>query len=467
MEHWLELRRKRLATRRLPFPIAYTESPTGGVMYVPDEFLLHEDLEGVLGVQLGNARVIAPEDRIDPPSTDWLDGTGLRAYGWSGEPADLPLFVAELRAAADDDRAALHYILSGENKAPTVPRGGPATAPALSDPASTPSDWGDDASSAVVAVLDTGIYVKSQAMEALTPTGQHAVVFRMPSPGTPGDIDELHPTPYGPPLPILGAEAGHGSFIASLVERMALGGVRLEVHKVLDADGLGTEQSVVEALRAIRLRHGAKPKVINLSLGGFTDDGGWTRDPEIIALYGDRTDLMPLGLGAELALWSGDPLNETVFVCAAGNDGQVRKFWPAAAAGEPRDGAAPVVAVASFAVDQSPSWFTNSGPWVTLTALGEDIVSDYPAGEFPCGPGQETESFPGGGARWSGTSFAAPLVSAEIARRAKAGPNGLPSSGAAAWQTFAQDLAGGSSIQDLGWQWDIRTIVPQRDPTVP
>ncbi len=60
--------------------------------------------------------------------------------------------------------------------------------------------------------------------------------------------------------------------------------------------------------------------------------------------------------------------------------------------------------------------FSNHGPWVDAAAVGVDVVSSYvrlrPA-RNDTAPGTETRSY--GFARWSGTSFAAPRVAAEVA----------------------------------------------------
>ena len=51
--------------------------------------------------------------------------------------------------------------------------------------------------------------------------------------------------------------------------------------------------------------------------------------------------------------------------------------------------------------------WSNTGAWVSMAAPGSDITSTYVThGEFTSGV-----------ARWSGTSFAAPRVAAEIAER--------------------------------------------------
>ncbi|HLY82123.1 MAG TPA: S8 family serine peptidase, partial [Acidimicrobiales bacterium] len=62
------------------------------------------------------------------------------------------------------------------------------------------------------------------------------------------------------------------------------------------------------------------------------------------------------------------------------------------------------------------AWFSNHGDWVTCSAPGVDIVSTYQWGYYRPLDGGPLRSF-NGGARWSGTSFAAPRVAGAVAAR--------------------------------------------------
>ncbi|WP_225878226.1 S8 family peptidase [Spongiactinospora rosea] len=177
----------------------------------------------------------------------------------------------------------------------------------------------------------------------------------------------------------LDPQAGHGTFIAGLLVRRAPG-VRLRVLKVLDGNGIGDEARVLRALH--RLRHDP-PGILNLSFGGHTP--------------GDRP---PPLLGAALA---GLAESGTVAVACAGNTPSARPFWPAALPG--------VIAVGALdTAELAPAPFTAHGPWVDACARGEWLASSFlDIGGFR------------GYARWSGTSFAAALVSAAIAEVARHG----------------------------------------------
>jgi hypothetical protein len=107
-----------------------------------------------------------------------------------------------------------------------------------------------------------------------------------------------------------------------------------------------------------------------------------------------------------------------------------------------------------------------------VSTIGEDLVSDYPAGRYRLGP-QETETFDGRGASWSGTSFAAPLVSAEIAKRAQyPGPSGAGAvnavpmlTGRAAWESLEREVRDRPAPDEgLGGIWDPRPVVPKHAP---
>ncbi|HEY3609868.1 MAG TPA: S8 family serine peptidase, partial [Pseudonocardiaceae bacterium] len=72
--------------------------------------------------------------------------------------------------------------------------------------------------------------------------------------------------------------------------------------------------------------------------------------------------------------------------------------------------------VAAIGPDGTLAGFSNRGDWVDAVAPGVDVVSSYvrllPA-EEGVAPGTVTRVY--GAARWSGTSFAAPRIAAELA----------------------------------------------------
>jgi subtilisin family serine protease len=127
------------------------------------------------------------------------------------------------------------------------------------------------------------------------------------------------------------------------------------------------------------------------------------------------------------------------FIAASGNDATTRPFYPAALS--PRTATVtgkdrkrvPVVAVGSLNPDgESIALFNNHGPWVREWRPSVSLVSTVPAsmrgalqprvrlGELLPGEAHhratiDDDDFTGGFAVWSGTSFAAPVLGAEVA----------------------------------------------------
>jgi subtilisin family serine protease len=192
----------------------------------------------------------------------------------------------------------------------------------------------------------------------------------------------------------LDAATGHATFIAGIVRRMAPS-AKVEVRQVLTTFGDASDSEVAEVLLALL---DDRPDIVNLSFAGYTDD-----------------DTTPPAIAEAIAALLAEGV---VVVAAAGNDSTCRPAWPAATDG--------VIGVAALDAD-GPAWFTNHGPWVQACAPGVDVLSpffDYaggsadPATTRPAGgPDNAVQPDDSGWARWSGTSFAAPIVAGALARR--------------------------------------------------
>jgi subtilisin family serine protease len=186
---------------------------------------------------------------------------------------------------------------------------------------------------------------------------------------------------------LLEHEAGHGTFIAGIIMKHAPE-LRIRQVRVLDPAGVGDDISVARGLA--RADNAA---VINLSLGGYT--------------HGARP---PVALSTALA-----QLNDTVaVVAAAGNNNSPEPFWPAAFKG--------VIAVGALDTRGGKvrrADFSNYGHWVDVYAPGTEVHSTYLAGEYL--EADKHLAHLAGWALWSGTSFAAPQVAAEIAKRVRTG----------------------------------------------
>lgn len=197
----------------------------------------------------------------------------------------------------------------------------------------------------------------------------------------------------------LALQIGHGTFAAGLILQQApAAGVWVE--RVLDPQGNASANRVQDA--AVALAHrGAQ--VINLSLGNFFDeDNAYAKD--VIERIVESVFAID---------------DKIVIVAAAGNlsaEGEQRRdFWPAAL---------PDHVVAVGAVDdrnaKKLAWWSNGGPWLDLAAPGTNLLSTYV--DHKIYPPRAIKPIRyHGWARWSGTSFAAAVVSGAIA--ALATPN--------------------------------------------
>lgn len=181
--------------------------------------------------------------------------------------------------------------------------------------------------------------------------------------------------------------AGHGTFIAGILEQLAPG---CEIHVGRAISGLGDaiESDVIQKILDLAsLPEDERPDILSISFGG-------TALAEAPALRSAIRKARLAGI---------------VIVASAGNDGTCEPQYPAAYRG--------VIAVGALGPDGPTPW-TNYGEWVDASARGADIVSSFFAdfdGPEPRVNTVDPDRFEGW-ATWSGTSFAAPVVAAAIAR---------------------------------------------------
>jgi|GEM_PF-1867304 len=382
-----ELRRRELDERLERSPIARGQSS----LHRPDELIVEHWAERLLAETIerehGGAKFGARDDH-------WRNQVGLPEEGGdlNGrlEKAQLSLWtlpagsnlqevVARLRARLDaaptrpedPDRprqagVSLNQVYIGEG----VYQGGPGGAPFKIEPLELSADRPPLGVGPGLAVLDTGL---PDNFESLHPNLAPALA--------------PDPTNFKPPVFTLqgrlASQSGHGIFISGLVHRVATT-LAIDPGRVLDPTGAGDDATVTAELSE------TEAPVISLSLGGYTDD-----------------DRPPLGLMSVI-----DDLvaGGRVVVAAAGNNASPRPFWPAAGKG--------VLAVGAYdstGETPKPATFSNFGPWVDVWAPGHRLLSTYVEGRWLLDAEHHIDFEKWAG--WSGTSFAAPLVAAEIARR--------------------------------------------------
>ena len=185
--------------------------------------------------------------------------------------------------------------------------------------------------------------------------------------------------------------AGHSTFIRTIIQRASPSASVMCVGAIHN-DGDGDEVDVADALMEVNDTIVDKRQlVVNLSFSGYYLDDV---EPPIIAFW-IRT-LVAQG---------------AVVVAAAGNNGACRKKFPAAM---------PEVLSVGSVGPCGPSAFSNHGPWVDVSAPGEDLVSEFfdhfdgayealIANSVP-----DIDDF-AGWAMWSGTSFSTPAVVGALA----------------------------------------------------
>ncbi|HEU4391027.1 MAG TPA: S8 family serine peptidase [Blastocatellia bacterium] len=214
-----------------------------------------------------------------------------------------------------------------------------------------------------VAVIDTGIDLSHPALAShVHPYGRNLI----------GEGNGYDPSESaGDPETTV---AGHGTFISGLIALMAPD-CRIMAIKAFSPAGESDEFTVAEGIKEA-VDHGAD--VINMSCG-TRDDSKIIRDAVTYARQ-----------------------HGAILAAAVGNNStdQVPEYPASITEG--------VLGVASIDLDDECSSFSNYGTSVSVAAFGHDAVSAYPGGTY---------------ARWSGTSFATPLIAAEAALILGGDPN--------------------------------------------
>lgn len=182
------------------------------------------------------------------------------------------------------------------------------------------------------------------------------------------------------------SESGHGTFIAGLIMQEAPNAY-LRFERVLSPAGVTDEVELLNGLDRIERQTAAEGDhldILNLSLGCYTFD--------------DRPS--PVLNDAMTRLG-----RRTLVVAAAGNFDSDRPYWPAAL----KEVCAVAALTRSASGAPQRASFSNYGWWVDAAAPGVKLKSTFLT------RGREDGKEFHGYAKWSGTSFAAPVVAGRIA----------------------------------------------------
>ena len=203
--------------------------------------------------------------------------------------------------------------------------------------------------------------------------------------GVTGDVEEVYDQQGN-----IRQYAGHGTFIAGVIKCIAPK-AEVVVKGVFTRAGAAWESDLV-------------PKL----------DEALQEAPDIISLSaGTQTRALLSSMGFDV--WFEERLSKIkglLLVCAAGNHNSRDPFYPAAS---PETLSVGALDASGYA--RAP--YSNYGHWVDVFAPGTDLVNAFVNGRYVCDEPPhkgELREF-AGRARWSGTSFATPLVAGLVAAR--------------------------------------------------
>jgi Subtilase family len=271
-----------------------------------------------------------------------------------------------------------------------------------------PSVCHEGGAGVLIYMADTGL---------LEDTATHpwlAYGVQMQNPAT--DVDPLgQGVPGGPPE--IPACAGHGTFGAGVLRCMAPD-AQIVMTRALLYGGSQVESDLVPVLQSAL---GLGADIFHLTMACLS-----------------RHDQPLIGFEAWLRHAS---RQGAICIAPAGNCGFARPEWPGAFPG--------VIAVGALGGDwRGRATFSNFGPTVDVYAPGRDIVNAFTTGTYTCyvypyaGPPAQVRNFYGM-AKWSGTSFSAPIVTGLIAARmSRAGETARQAAAALLAEARAQAIPG-------------------------
>lgn len=412
----------------LPSPRGVTLDP---VLIVPGEILVPAADRDRAEALLRERELLAPDE-----GTDRIEADGRTAVIPVTGSVDIRTLLRMLRSA--DIPASANHVgaLGGRSKAGSTPK--------RTDFVLGERTNGAVARTPLVIIVDTGLD-RAAMGDALLPEDNRTDAWLddvAVDTSLNGGIDLLDTVDYHGTAGadgFLDLGAGHGTFVAGLV-RQAAQSANVVVVRALDTDGNGSESLIAAAIgRAGELfAQSSGVGLLNLSLGLETID-----------------EDEPAGIAAAI-----DDLPDNVLVVAAAGNGPTGiRVWPAALA-ETRERVLAVASLTRGSGGLAPSTWSNFGPWVSFSAVGEGVVSTFVAGTETEGSGDEGDPFdphpdtfdgPNAYAMWSGTSFATAKVTGILAEWLA----GQPQASVGDAITFLRDdAAGGTQMANYGYVLD-------------
>jgi hypothetical protein len=399
--------RDEFAREGISIEVAYTPSGRADYIYETARLLARADVVGRIREVLPGAVLVDEDDQPDAESLRVLSIAELRE-GYLTVPQALDVLDERLdienpaRDGGFPPWSPVHILHTTPTPgtvracAPTEPEVPCCRTPDEPCPPCPPTAP-DGGAGVLIGVCDTGL------LADIAPAPWLA--------GVTGEVD-----PLGPPLPgglhDIPRYCGHGTFAAG-VARCQAPDSDMIVARHFPMSGAEREWMVVQKLREMLARDPA-PQVINLSAGSYT-----------------RNDWLMLAFSAF-------DYGGVTLTAAAGNEATDRKFFPAAFEW--------AVAVGALGADRrNRAWFSNYGDWVDVYAPGEGLVNAFATGKYTYKepPKRPAAQVFDGRARWSGTSFSAPLVAGLIAAQmSQTGASADDATQAVLAQAQAQEISG-------------------------
>jgi hypothetical protein len=338
-------------------------------IYAADRIVVRGDAEA-------DVRGLFGDDELRPADVETIPGLVVLLVRQGGRVPDV---LAEVARTLGPGIASHCYVLSAS----------PVACCPGSEP-EPPGCWGDDVPPCPPPMNGGG---EHPVRIGVSDTGLRDDAATHPwLQGVTGEPDPLGAVDPATALPTIPPYAGHGTFIAGVARCIAPGAhVHVEDHLPTAFAAADFDYVIVTKLVDL-LRRGVD--LINLSAGGTTVDGAPMLAFEVF--NAEHLSQFP----------------DVVLVAAAGNNGNDVPFWPAAAGW--------ATGVGALAADRRHrAWFSNWGASADVWAPGEALVNAFTSGLYTYNepPRAGARQIFSGMARWSGTSFATPVVVGLVAAR--------------------------------------------------